>query len=66
VMVELSVYDCSGRRVQVLWTGRLPAGPHSRIWDGRDAAGRLLASGVYLARLSTGNRQLMRKMLLLK
>jgi flagellar hook assembly protein FlgD len=32
----------------------LPAGVHERAWDGRDARGRLLRSGVYYVRVETG------------
>ena len=35
-------------------------------WDGRDDAGRALASGVYLARIAVDTRSETRKMTLLK
>jgi hypothetical protein len=49
--VELAVYDAAGRRVRRLLRGELQAGRHRAVWDGRDDAGRTLASGVYLVRL---------------
>lgn len=52
--VELAVYDLRGGCVRTLASGSLAAGAHERIWDGRDAAGNPLASGVYVARLSSG------------
>jgi hypothetical protein len=36
------------------------------VWDGNDAGGRRLASGVYLARLTHGDRSLVRRMVLLQ
>lgn len=51
---RLDVYDLGGRRVRCLVAERLPAGECSLQWDGRDAAGRRVASGVYLLRLSAG------------
>ena len=48
---KLAIYDVSGRRVRTLVRGALPAGLHSRIWDGRDESGHETASGVYFARL---------------
>jgi hypothetical protein len=51
--VRLSVTDALGRRVRRLHAGILPVGSHRRIWDGRDDEGRRVASGVYVARLST-------------
>lgn len=53
--VSLDVYDVAGRRVTGLVNGPLPAGSHSVRWDGRDASGQRVASGVYLLRLSAGD-----------
>jgi len=53
--VRLSVYDISGRRVREIHHGRLPGGDHRYFWDGRNAERALVASGVYLIRLETGN-----------
>jgi len=50
-LVELGIHDASGRRVRILHAGRLGPGPGFFTWDGRDDAGRSLASGVYVARL---------------
>ena len=49
--VELTLYDVSGRSVRELASGPFAAGPHDVRWDGLDARGRLVAPGVYLARL---------------
>lgn len=51
--VRLTVHDARGRRVRTLVDAPLAAGDHSVEWDGRDAAGRSVASGVYLARIAT-------------
>jgi hypothetical protein len=48
--VRVTVHDVTGREVRVLDDGALPAGRHVRGWDGRDAEGRPVASGVYLIR----------------
>lgn len=56
--VELAVYDAAGRRVRTLLSGLLPAGEREAVWDGRDDAGRALASGTYFAGLrSAGGLQ---------
>lgn len=52
--VRLAVFDLSGRLVRVLSDGPEAAGRHAVAWDGRDAAGREVGSGVYLARLDCG------------
>ncbi|MBD3235095.1 MAG: T9SS type A sorting domain-containing protein, partial [Candidatus Eisenbacteria bacterium] len=50
---ELAVYDATGRRVRTLFA-QPQGGPHSGsvAWDGRDAAGRPVASGLYWIRLT--------------
>jgi carboxypeptidase T len=50
--VRLELFDLQGRKVATLADQVLPAGRHSRPWDGGDDAGRPAAAGVYLARLS--------------
>ena len=62
----LTVYNALGQVVQTLIESDLDAGPHSAMWDGKDRDGHAVASGLYLYRLSQGDRQLARKMLLLK
>lgn len=64
--VELAVYDISGRRVATLVSDELEAGRHEVGWQGRDADGRRVASGVYFSRLEADGRVLTRKMLLLR
>ena len=46
--VSLTVYDVLGRRVRQVWAGPLGAGSHRFVWDGRDAAGKAVAAGVYV------------------
>ena len=46
--VSLTVYDVLGRRVRQVWQGPLRAGSHRFVWDGRDAAGKSVAAGVYV------------------
>jgi hypothetical protein len=48
--VRLAIHDLAGREVRVLVQGQ--AAGASRVgWDGRDAGGRRLAPGLYVARL---------------
>ncbi|MCE5271072.1 T9SS type A sorting domain-containing protein [bacterium] len=64
--VALRVYDLRGATVRVLVDEQLGGGRHSVQWDGRDAQGRQVASGVYFYRLEAGGRSAVRKMILLK
>lgn len=63
---RLEVYALTGQRVAVLHEGPHKAGFHQRYWDGRDAHGRPLASGVYLYRLVTSQGVHTRKLTLLR
>jgi hypothetical protein len=54
--VELAIFDARGCRVRTLIEGALPAGRHSLRWDGRDDAGRTLATGTYFCRLAADGR----------
>jgi hypothetical protein len=47
--VKVRILDVRGRVVRILAEGYRPAGAHRAFWDGRDAGGRAMASGVYLA-----------------
>lgn len=52
--VRLQVLSADGRVVRTLLDDRRDAGSHAVLWDGRDAAGRQVASGTYLCRLEAG------------
>nr|HQV33573.1 T9SS type A sorting domain-containing protein [Calditrichia bacterium] len=64
--VELAIYDLLGRRVVELVDREQIGGPHRVVWNGQDAAGRPVASGVYFYRLRQGNEVRTRKLLLLR
>ena len=55
--LTLSVYNLAGQRVYHADLGVPSEGVHRVSWNGRDAAGRALASGVYLYRLQMGDGQ---------
>ena len=64
--VRVEVFDALGRSVSVLWNGPLTAGTYTMQWDGRDRAGREVASGIYVYRLQTGATDLVKRMLLVR
>lgn len=45
--VRATIYDLAGRRLRELDSGLREVGRQSLPWDGRDAAGRAVAAGVY-------------------
>jgi hypothetical protein len=65
-MVHLVVYDVSGRVVNQLVRQNQPAGHYDLVWDGRNASGAVVASGVYFYRLVAGSFVHTRKMVMLK
>jgi subtilisin family serine protease len=63
---RLVVYDASGRRVATLFDGWTGTETVKVRWNGRDEAGRPVASGVYLYRLTAGKTRRSEKMLLVR
>jgi len=49
--VRLGIFDVAGRRVRLIHAGAFPAGYGSVAWDGTDANGSAVRSGIYFARL---------------
>lgn len=67
VDVQLTVYNMLGQRVAVLINNELrSAGQHTVQWDGRDGAGNLVASGMYVYQLDAADFTKSRSMFLLK
>jgi len=65
--VTVKVYGLDGRLVRTIDGGVMAAGPAATVhFDGRNDDGRLLASGVYLARLTAGRETAVLKMTLVK
>ena len=63
---HVEVFALNGQRVAVLQQGPQQAGYHRLRWNGRDDAGRPVASGIYLYRLVTTEGVLTRKLTLLR
>jgi hypothetical protein len=65
--VTLEVYDVSGRLVRTLVDAETrKAGIYDELWDGKDARGEAVSTGVYFYRLTAGTESLTRKAVLLK
>lgn len=62
----LSVYDATGAFVTTLAAGPYAKGSHDVVWNGTDARGGRVGSGVYFYRLTAAGTTLTRKMVLLK
>jgi len=65
--ITLKVYNIRGQEVRTIYSGQMEAGRHLVEWDGKDARGKTIASGVYIYRLTTSSKvALTGKMLLMK
>ena len=69
--VTLHIYAVSGRLIRTLSLGPQPAGRYqsksrAAYWDGRNALGEPVASGVYFYTLTAGDFSATRKMLIMK
>lgn len=62
----LLVYNLLGQKVRTLLDEPVDAGTVSVTWDGRDDGGREAAAGVYFYRLTAGEAQQSKKMMLLR
>ncbi|MEZ4387196.1 MAG: FlgD immunoglobulin-like domain containing protein [Candidatus Krumholzibacteriia bacterium] len=66
-VVSLAVYDLQGRLVRVLAEPtRQAAGRHQQAWDGQDALGQAVGSGIYFYRLVAGQESRAGKLTVLK
>jgi hypothetical protein len=65
-LVKLTVYDMTGAVVKNLMNNALGAGNKEVTWDGTNASGAKVATGMYIYRLEAGNFSAVKKMLLLK
>jgi hypothetical protein len=64
--VQLEVFDALGQKVRTLVQGQRAAGSYQVLWDGRNASGAQVSSGVYFYRLQSESFVQMHRMLLLK
>ena len=69
--VTVSIYSVDGKLIRTLTLGHQPAGTYQNrsraaYWDGKNAVGEPVASGVYFYTLTTGEFTATRKLLILK
>jgi hypothetical protein len=61
--VILKVFNLLGDEICTLVNTKKQAGIHHSVWNGKDANGREVSSGVYLVKIQAGDFQMNRKML---
>ncbi|KAA3655674.1 MAG: DUF362 domain-containing protein [Calditrichaeota bacterium] len=53
--VELAIYNARGQHVRTLVNRSINTGWHQVAWDGRNEAGRMAASGIYICHFRSGS-----------
>src|SRR5439155_7142290 len=64
--VDAAIYDLSGRRIRVISSTILEAGPHDIVWDGRDRNDTEAPSGVYFLKVAAGDETQLRRLVLVR
>ncbi|MCB2199179.1 T9SS type A sorting domain-containing protein [bacterium] len=64
--VKLTVFNSLGQRVVNLIDGQVKAGSHTAFWNGKNANGMPVTSGIYFLRLQSEGRMQVQKMVLMK
>jgi subtilisin family serine protease len=64
--IRLEIFNILGQKTKTLIRSKYPAGHHAVEWDGQDESGNPVASGIYFYKLTSGDKILTRKMVLLK
>lgn len=64
--VTVRVYNVSGRLVRTLVDTTMPPGAHTATWNGRDADGRDLGSGIYFVKFAAGGVEKTNRLLKLR
>jgi len=64
--VSLDIFNVRGQHVRTLVSGNETSGPHSVIWNGRDAAGARVPSGVYIYRIEGNGISAAKRMIVLQ
>jgi N-acetylneuraminic acid mutarotase len=64
--VQIQLYNMRGQLVTTLLDERRDAGYHRVSWNGRDAAGRPVASGIYIYLIQAGTNRTSKKLVILR
>ncbi|MGD1047642.1 MAG: FlgD immunoglobulin-like domain containing protein, partial [Candidatus Krumholzibacteriaceae bacterium] len=64
--VTIQIFDVTGRLVVTLVNARVEAGRHRVVWNGQDARGSAVPSGIYFYRMRASGYEATRKMILVR
>ncbi|MFQ5637572.1 MAG: DUF5666 domain-containing protein [bacterium] len=66
IKTTLTIFNLLGQTVRTLVDAPLSVGSHQMQWDGKDAFGSPVGSGMYLYRLTSGTESVTRRMVLMR
>ena len=64
--VKITIYNLIGQYVKTLVNEIKPIGTYSVVWDGTDASGTRVTSGLYFYRIDAGNFSQTKKLIMMK
>ena len=65
--VQLDIYNIKGQMIKSLISDQMAVGEHSIVWNGEDASGKKVSSGIYLYKLYVNDKtEAVKKCLMLK
>ena len=62
----VSIFDVSGRVINTLMNNELPAGRHRVSWNGENAIGDIMPTGVYFIKVVSSDKVHLQKVMLIK
>jgi len=65
-LVTIEIYSRTGASVKNLFNGECLAGESRIMWDGRNNVGESVASGIYIAKIKAGDRELKRTLVVIR
>ena len=64
--VEFRIFNSRGQMIRHIKVGQKEAGKHSQVWNGVDANGNVVGSGIYYIRMQAGSQSFSSKAVLMK
>lgn len=65
-MVKVEIYNLMGQKIRTLLSERREAGDYTANWDGKNAFGKTVGSGIYLYKMSIDNFKAIKRIIYLK
>ena len=66
IAVEVVIYDVQGRRVRTIASGTYSSGVQVTTWDGRNALGKPVVTGVYFLKSTSVGLELTQKIVIIR